>query len=1103
MLEVRLLGGFSAVRDGVLLTWPNAKTRALFQILVGERGRYFSKDQLIEWLWPDSPIKSASANLRGRVRELRRLLEPDLPKGRASRYIETLPEGYRFSPEAPCRVDVEEFLAALREAEAKHQEGDLAEAQEALERALGLYRGEYLPEVPYEDWALERRAHLKERHREALERLAEIYIRRGRLPEARSRCLQLLEEEPCRESAWRLLMGIQAALGERAEALKTYERCRRTLRRELGEEVEPSPATRELYEHLRKGRPFPIPIPAPVPGPSPPLPPSSPEPTAGVGAGATTEIALPEEGARLGGLPLVGRDQELRRLLERAQRARAGQAGLVLLVGEAGVGKTRLAEELLAGLGGGSASGAGDWLILRGRCPALEAPPPLLPLAEALRALPDPEMLTQAVEGLPASLRGELSALLPDLPLPETRIETDPELRRLRLFEALSQLFLRLAEERPAALLLDDLHDADSSTLDWLKLFLPRALRAQARLLILATAREEEAEALEDLRHEGLRGGWLEELSLEPLVPEAIETLARRLSPRPALAELLRRHAAGNPLFITALLDWLVERGLLRWDREAGSWQLLPEALPALDRVGKPLPREVRELVRRRLRALEPAERELLFAAAICGPRAPVSLLWNVLGREDYDALEALLRRRLLVEVEGGGEGDNGELVGFPHELVWEAVYTELSAARRRAAHARAARALEARRAPPEALFFQWARSDEPSKAIEPGLQALEAACRAYQNEEALDISETLLKLLESSQDEHREAREFAVRARRVDVLGLLGRQEEQERELEKLFSLARGLSEKHQAEAFRRRARFHEAAGRLEEARKDAEEALKLAQGPAERAEAHLVLGNVALDAGGLPEAQRHYEEALRLYEEAGEEGGQAQALNNLGIVFYYLGAYEEARARYERALALNRRRNDPREVGKVLNNLGDVYGLLGDWDEAQRCLEESVRLRREVGDRRGELITLANLGELFVRRGEPEKALEPLKEAVERAEEPGVGSPALEAAVRARRAWALLELQDLEGAKREVEEAYGRVEAGHAREFAPEIYFRAFQVFRAAGQEQQAKKALRRAYEELQSRAAGLPEPFRRRFLEVPTHREIRETWLGLGRP
>jgi len=862
---------------------------------------------------------------------------------------------------------------------------------------------------------------------------------------------------------------VQAAAGDRAAALKTYERCCEALRRELGEDIEPSAATRELYEQLLKGRPFPTSelVKAPTPA----------RPSIGrVGA----------EAVSLGELPLVGRGEELRRLLERLGRARAGQAGLVLLLGEAGVGKTRLAEELLAGLS------AGEWLIFRGRCPALEAPPPLLPLAEALRSSPDPETLARAVEELPAPLRGELAALLPELiPLEVQVFEADPELRRLRLFEALSQLFLHLAKGQPLVLFLDDLHHADSSTLDWLKLFLPRALRAGVRLLILATARREEADPLEGLQHEGLRGGWLEELLLQRLNPEAVEELARRLSPQPELAGLLRRHSGGNPLFITALLDWLVERGLLLL--EEGRWRLLSGAV-VVGEGKRPLPREVRELVRRRIRALDPKERELLLTAAICGPKTPVSLLWEVQGREAYDLLESLLKRRLLLEEASRGAEGEEVRVAFAHELLWEAVYEELSTARRRAGHSQVARALEARGAPPEERFRHWVRSTEPTRALEPGLRALEAACRAYQNEEALCISETLLQLLDQSPEEAlQRGREFEVRARRFDVLGLLGRREEQEAELKKLFALARGLSERHQAEAYRRRARFHEAAGRLEEARKDAQEALKLSQGPAERAEAHLVLGNVALDEGDLPQAQNHYERALRLYEEAEEEGGQAQALNNLGIVFYYLGAYEEARARYERALELNRRRNDPREMGKVLNNLGDVYGLLGEWDEAQRCLEESVRLRREVGDRRGELITLTNLGELYVRRGEPEQALEPFKEAVERAAEPGVGSPALEAAVRARRAWALLELRDLEGARREIEAAYGRVEAGHAREFAPEIYFRAFQVFRAMGQGERAKEALRRAYEELQSRAAGLPEPVRKRFLEVPTHREI----------
>lgn len=1056
MLEVQLLGGFQVRRDGGQVSWPNAKTKALFQILMGQRGRFFSKDQLIEWLFPDTEnLKSAEANLRGRVRELRLLLEPGLKKGSESQYILTRREGYCFNPQADCRIDIEEFARHLREGEKLLREGLPGEALAAFEKAVQLYQGPYLPEVPYEDWALENRGHWQEEYLRALERLADLNVQLGHFAEARARCRQILEREPCRETAWRQLMRLHATAGERAEALRVYERCREVLKRELG--MEPSPATRALYESLRQGRPLPEIEEAPPPEPA--------------------KVLVRE-------LPLVGRQWECRRLLERLAQTRAGRGGLVLILGEAGVGKTRLAQEIINELD------QGKWQVLVGCCPQLEAPPALMVLAEAIRAgLAAGILDAQVLKELPPAWAAELAELVPELTLHLPGLPAlpslPPEWKRLRLFEALTQLFLKLAAQKPLLLFLDDLHAADSSTLDWLKMFLPRAQKAP--LLVLATARAEEVEeALSILRQEGRRHGWFEELPLKRLDSDAVWELAQALSHEPELAQLLFKHTQGNPFFIVALLGLLTEQGLLRSIPKERRWRL---ATTRLERV-ELLPAEVQELLRRRLDHLSQIERELLYLSSVFGLSVPTTLLWKAWGEQAFSVLEGLLRKQLLVE--------QGEEIAFVHELLRETAYAEMSEARRRAFHGRAAHALEATHAAPAVLFHHYIRSDERVRALDPGLQALHQASRTYQNEEALQLSQKLLELLESLAEMERPKGElaFQIHLERFDILGLLGRRSDQEQELQELFALAGQLGRRQQAQGHRRQALLHEATGRLREAQQDAKRALELAPDEAEQAECQLLLGNLALDMGDLAQARAHYQGALQLYESKGDRRGQAQAMNNLGIVHYYLGDYDQAQTCYERALGLSRQLNEQREIGKILNNLGDVYGMRGDWKQAQACLGESARIRREIGDRRGELITLANLGEFCVRRGEPKPAREHLAQAVQLAVD--LQLPILEAAVRARLAWAELVQGQIKFALSESQRALSFVEGGQAAEFAPEIYYRAFQVFDAAGQSDKATQALQKAHEELQRRAQALPESFRTRFLEgVLPHREILQAY------
>ena len=262
-LRTQLLGRFEVWRNDAPIPpadWHGQKPRNLLKILLLARGRFVSKDQLCDWLWPDADPASAEANLRSAVSDLRKLLEPDLAHGRASAFILTRREGYAFDLTAPVAVDVIDFERAAQTAAASRPE---------LESALALYRGDLLEEDPYAEWAIPERERLRALRVEALARLADLCLAEADYPATTAICEQALALDASRETLWRSLMRAHALSGDRAAALRTFDRCRAALAHDLG--VDPLPETAALHEQILRDEAPPAP-PLPL-APAPVLPP--------------------------------------------------------------------------------------------------------------------------------------------------------------------------------------------------------------------------------------------------------------------------------------------------------------------------------------------------------------------------------------------------------------------------------------------------------------------------------------------------------------------------------------------------------------------------------------------------------------------------------------------------------------------------------------------------------------------------------------------------------------------------------------------------------------------------------------------------------------
>ena len=443
-LQVSLLGDFRLIHDEQLVTSVNTpRLQSLLTYLVLHRGAPQSRHHLAFTFWPDSTEAQALTNLRNLLYHLRRAL----PDADDFLHIDGQTVQWRTGTSFAL-VDVAEFEGALARGERSQQDGDKAGLQSSLEEAAVLYRGDLLPSC-YADWILPERERLRSSFVRTLERLVLLLEDEREYQSAISYAERLLRHDPLHEATYRRLMRLHALMRDRAGALRVYHTCTTVLQRELA--VDPSPATREMYDRLLNAdRPL----------------------------GHGTPPATPIGPAAA--LQLIGRQHEWLRLREAWQTTSTGRSHFALVAGEAGIGKTRLVEELIQWAGRQGITTAAT------RCYAAEGVLAYGPVVSWLRSHPLPP--------LEPVWRSELTRILPELLVQDPDISPPGPLtegwQRQRFFEALARAIL--PPTQPLLLSIDDLHWCDRETLEWLHYLLRSAPKAQ--LLVVGTLRPEETD---------------------------------------------------------------------------------------------------------------------------------------------------------------------------------------------------------------------------------------------------------------------------------------------------------------------------------------------------------------------------------------------------------------------------------------------------------------------------------------------------------------------------------------------------------------------------------------------------------------------------------
>jgi DNA-binding SARP family transcriptional activator len=878
-----LFGGCEARRlSGQPLAFPTRKAQALLAFLATRPGQAHLRDKLAALLWGDRGEDQARDSLRHTLVDLRKVLPAGL-----------IAEGRTLALD-PAAVDVD-VVAFTQQA--------AAGTPESLGHAAALYRGDFLDgfvlrEPAFEEWLVTERARLREQAIDVFVRLLTQQRAAGRAAEAIQTAVRLLGLDPTQETAHRLLMRLYVQQGRRGAALRQYQTCVAVVRRELG--AAPEPETRALYLELLQQEPERA-EPAPAARP----------------AQRETPVAVAAPEISVTDTPLIGRTQEMQRLSNAWDEARQGRALLGVIVGEAGIGKSRLTAEVARGvLAGGGA-------VLLGRSYEGEH----LPFGPWVDAMREGGLVGQGKTTLAASARGELSRLFPELGAPGGAPSRADEY--VRLFEAVAALLGTIAERAPLLIVLEDLHWADDLSVRLLA-FLRRRL-ADRPVFLLGTVREEDLEPSHPLAP--MIGAESDERLVkialigltEPETTALVQAEARIGTATATIDRLggrLWRTSDGNPLQILETLHTLEDH-----DLTAGG--------------PLPLPRRVREVIAARLDRLNAGARGTLGVAAAIGRSFEFALLEAAAGtsaRQTAEAVEELVGRRILHAV--------GEQLDFTHDRIREVAYARVIAPTRRALHRAIAEALErlGHRQLDEVadqLGHHYRQAGETSRALPHLVRFAELATQRYALEDGCRAFEQARACVAELPADERAARQLDLALQHAFVLSILGRQREILELLESLAGDAARVSD------------------------------------PRLTAEYHFRVGLTYFYLGDQVAAERAAGEALRDAERAGDAERIGKALHVLSLAAYGRGRPRDGMAHAKRAIALLDLPHAQHWLGLVYHDLAINAVTAGELDIALQAGEHEDAVGKSSGWPRVQALACSIIAWTRALRGDVDEAI------------------------------------------------------------------------------------------------------------------------------
>ncbi|MBU0496010.1 MAG: tetratricopeptide repeat protein [Chloroflexi bacterium] len=748
--------------------------------------------------------------------------------------------------------------------------------------------------------------------------------------------------------------------------------------------------------------------------------------------------AVPSRRGRVGPQvsPLVGREIEMAQLRNSLVAVRAGQGGLVSVIGEAGVGKSRLLREVHAQI-------EGELIWLGSHAVEMGEPVRYSSFQTLLRhavGVTGPIETAQVTERLQTSLAELMSDRVEEsapylghllgVPLPPVALERlDEERLKWQIARAVQEWVLALTRSGPVVLVMEDLHWADPLSVELLAQLLP--LAEQAALLVVMAYRPESDRPAWRLRETSARtlGPIYTELWLAPLSPAATRQMVGHLLetgqvPEQALS-LIQRRTEGNPLFVEEIVRSLVDRAILV--QQDWTWGLAPHWAESA------IPDTIQGLIQARVDRLDREAKRVLQVTACVGRRFSYQLLTDIgpavgIPPARLDHCLAALTEAALVQAEDTAPPNAPAAdYTFRHVLIRDIVHSSLLKSTRAQLHAAVACWYEEHTLgepePPYALLsYHYEQTDDDAKKLFYYTQAGHQAARTHANAEARLFFTKALALATDPTER------LELLLGRERVCHLMGDRAQQKADLDELLQLAnQSQNDRQRAAVYHRLAAYHESQSDYPAARTMAAEGLAAAWRAGDiRAEAENLqrIASATWRLGEFAAALDASQSALEAAHAIGDAAGEALSLTTMGVVHRSQGDPAAARACYQQAIAIRRSIGDQRgeainlsQLGNVLHDLGqlgdafdhhqqalDLFRLVGDWqgeawslgglgtvylecganEAARSCYQDALSIRRSIGDRRGEGVALGDLGGALLALGEQPAAQAHLEQAV-----------------------------------------------------------------------------------------------------------------------
>ena len=1072
-LKVFMLGQFRVERlvgqvwqEDTSSIWQHRNIRSLLAYLLFSPGRRRGRDQVMDALWPNLDVENATNRLNSTVHQLRQLLEPDLTRPANSHLLRLEPDILLLADASDLWTDIDTFLRLNSNL---HATSDPSRAEKFLVDAVALYRGDFLQGERSSEWVLAQREVYQRIWIGLLLELADRRMSRNDFPLALEALNPILSADGTNEAAVCRLMLALTQLHRREEALQLYRQLVTTLKTHEG--IDPLPETTHIFEAVLQGditavmenMPF-----SPKHGQSA---------TSNEQNVPQDELQQPSQIqiGRSHQSPFVGRTEELLLLRNSLYATElVGKHGnltltsmpplpfgmtnnppLLLLKGETGIGKTRLAEEL------SREAVKRGWSVAWSRSYEQEKDIPYRLWTEVLRKaimmtygslyaqLRDStqhktfETLfgSNAIQHL-CTLLPELQMVLPEGLAPNSLLTTQEQ---LRVWEAVRSFLATLSRNRPLLLVLDDIQWADDSSLELLA-YLTRRLHTQAaqRILLLGTCRETEllpSHLLRSFITDLQRELAMISLNVQPLTKGQISTLVAPL-PEP-IVEHIQTQAAGNPFFAEELARYSYSAlptsrsTAQQWEPASASTSLLPETITAA-------------LARRMSNLSSPCQRLLGKAAVLGGsfefemvrlmeqgPTAPL----------DEDPLFDLLDEALQAGIVTEESSDHTIMYHFWHPLIVEHLYEQLSVTRRTQLHRRAAEALQ--------QLYQH-RVEEVAAAITQHLlmgggdtlqiasYAEIAGNRAYtlsaypeaQHHYQLAIAQREMAQRQADVPDHSEAQTMHLaflHERLSECLMVQGNYEAAYQHYEHVLTLRSQQSYSTQAEQQREAQisallwyEMGRACGYLSKYELDrecnsrGETVLQQAgvNGGVAWACLRLQYANICFDEGSFTEARLAALEALHLFEAAiqaegtsapvtasahstrtirtveGDQSEMGKIYEILGIIAGTVGQIAESLTQLHTALVIFEEHSNIRAMANVCNNIGTAHLVKADYTSAESYFRRSLNLAERIGDFPLVSTVCVNLGEMAANMGNLLEAEEWYRRSMHLAEQVNIRS-------------------------------------------------------------------------------------------------------------